>query len=85
MESRVQKWGNSLALRIPKAFVDEMGLENNSSVRMMLKEGSLAWISTDNNLVKVGPNETGPSSSIATINYPTKVQLQVDPKAPKPG
>ena len=46
---------------------------------------ALAWISTDNNLVKVGPNETGPSSSIATINYPTKVQLQVDPKAPKPG
>jgi hypothetical protein len=45
----------------------------------------LAWISTDNNLVKVGPNETGPSSSIATINYPTKVPLQVDPKAPKPG
>jgi antitoxin component of MazEF toxin-antitoxin module len=38
MESRVQKWGNSLALRIPKAFVDEMGLENNSSVKMMLKK-----------------------------------------------
>ena len=41
MESRVQKWGNSLALRIPKAFADEMGLENNSSVKIMLKEGSL--------------------------------------------
>ena len=51
----------------------------------LASQRALAWISTDNNLVKVGPNETGPSSSIATINYPTKVQLQVDPKAPKPG
>lgn len=41
MRSRVQKWGNSLALRIPKSFADEMGLEKNSSVELMLKEGML--------------------------------------------
>jgi antitoxin MazE len=41
MRSRVQKWGNSLALRIPKSFADEMGLEKNSSVELMLKEGTL--------------------------------------------
>ena len=41
MVSRVQKWGNSLAVRIPKAFADEMNLVENSSIRMMLKDGSL--------------------------------------------
>jgi antitoxin MazE len=41
MRSKVQKWGNSLALRVPKSFADEMGLEENSSVELMLKEGLL--------------------------------------------
>lgn len=41
MKTRVQKWGNSLALRIPKSFAYEMGLEQNSSVQLMLKEGTL--------------------------------------------
>jgi len=27
MLTKIQKWGNSLALRIPKAFADEAGLE----------------------------------------------------------
>ena len=41
MVSRAQKWGNSLAVRIPKAFADEMNLAENSSIRMMLKDGAL--------------------------------------------
>lgn len=41
MITKVQKWGNSLALRIPKAFADEIGLKNNSSVEVMMKEESL--------------------------------------------
>jgi antitoxin MazE len=41
MKTRIQKWGNSLALRIPKSFADEMGLEQNSSVQLMIKEGAL--------------------------------------------
>lgn len=39
--SRIQKWGNSLAVRIPKAFADEMKLAENASIRMMLKDGAL--------------------------------------------
>ncbi len=46
MKTRIQKWGNSLALRIPKSFADEMGLGENSSVQLMLKEGALL-ISSD--------------------------------------
>ena len=41
METRVQKWGNSLGLRIPKPFAQEMGIEPNSSVDIALADGKL--------------------------------------------
>ena len=41
MISRIQKWGNSLAVRIPKVFADEINLVENASIRMMLKDGAL--------------------------------------------
>ncbi|MFC1861036.1 AbrB/MazE/SpoVT family DNA-binding domain-containing protein [Chloroflexota bacterium] len=41
MRTRVQKWGNSLALRIPKSFASEAGLSRESSVEVSLVEGKL--------------------------------------------
>ena len=41
MLTKVQKWGNSLALRIPKAFAREAQLENNSLVEISLVEGQI--------------------------------------------
>lgn len=41
MRTRIQKWGNSLAVRIPKPFADEMGTSENSSILMMIEEGAL--------------------------------------------
>jgi antitoxin MazE len=41
MKTRVQKWGNSLALRIPKAFAAEAGLLANATVELSLVEGAL--------------------------------------------
>jgi len=41
MVSRIQKWGNSLAVRIPKAFADEMKVAENASIQMMMREGAL--------------------------------------------
>jgi len=41
MRTRVQKWGNNLAVRIPKAFAAEMGLQENSTVELKLSEGKL--------------------------------------------
>ena len=41
MITRVQKWGNSLALRIPKSFAAEVGLETDSSVEVSLADGKL--------------------------------------------
>jgi len=41
MRTRVQKWGNSLALRIPKSFAAEVGLERETSVEVSLADGKL--------------------------------------------
>jgi antitoxin MazE len=41
MRTRVQKWGNSLALRIPKAFALEVGLEKDGEVEISVKKGCL--------------------------------------------
>ena len=41
MKTRVQKWGNSLALRIPKPFAIEVGLERNSPVDVSVVDGQL--------------------------------------------
>jgi len=44
MKSKVQKWGNSLAVRIPKPFAVEMKLVEDSSIQMMVKEGVLVIV-----------------------------------------
>jgi len=41
MQTRVQKWGNSLALRIPKPLADEVGLRENSPVELWLRDNML--------------------------------------------
>jgi len=41
MKTRVQKWGNSLALRIPKSFAAEAGLREDASVELSVVEGRL--------------------------------------------
>ena len=41
MKTRVQKWGNSLALRIPKSFAEEAGLQADGAVELSVSEGRL--------------------------------------------
>lgn len=41
MRIKIQKWGNSLALRIPKAFAKETHIENNSLVDLSLENDHL--------------------------------------------
>jgi len=41
MKTQVQKWGNSLAVRIPKAFAADLGLAQDSAVELSLKDGNL--------------------------------------------
>jgi antitoxin MazE len=40
-QTRVQRWGNSLAIRIPRPFALEIGLEQNSLVTVSIAEGKL--------------------------------------------
>lgn len=44
MRARVQKWGNSLALRIPKAFADEIGIKDDTVVDIVLADGTLTIV-----------------------------------------
>ena len=41
MLTKVQKWGNSLALRIPKAFAIDAQLVNDSFVEISIVEGQI--------------------------------------------
>ncbi|MFL5803570.1 MAG: AbrB/MazE/SpoVT family DNA-binding domain-containing protein [Roseiflexaceae bacterium] len=41
MKTRIQKWGNSLALRIPKSFAVETGLDQDAVVDIVLVDGKL--------------------------------------------
>jgi len=41
MRTRIQKWGNSLALRIPKSFADEVGLQRETTIEVSLADGKL--------------------------------------------
>lgn len=45
MKGRIQKWGNSLALRIPKPFADEAQLAENSVVDVTVQKGRLVVVS----------------------------------------
>jgi len=41
MQTKVQKWGNSLGLRIPKSFAQEAGVEAGSEVDLSVENGDL--------------------------------------------
>jgi antitoxin MazE len=41
MKLRIQKWGNSLALRIPKSFAIESQIEQGSTVEVSLESGKI--------------------------------------------
>ncbi len=41
MKARVQKWGNSLALRIPKPIAAEVGLWADAAVEISLVDGAI--------------------------------------------
>ncbi len=44
MKTRIQKWGNSLALRIPKPFAEEAHLVEDSLVDVTVRNGRLVVV-----------------------------------------
>ena len=41
MKTKIHKWGNSLAVRLPKAFADQAGIGNGSDVRLTVEDGKI--------------------------------------------
>ena len=41
MKTKIQRWGNSLAVRIPRPFAAEAGLEQQSEVDVAVVDGAL--------------------------------------------
>jgi antitoxin MazE len=40
-EGTISKWGNSLALRIPQALAEQLGVKENSSVYLTIEDNRL--------------------------------------------
>jgi len=41
METKIQRWGNSLGLRIPRSFAKEVGVAAGSEVDLSIQHGGL--------------------------------------------
>jgi antitoxin MazE len=41
MSAKIQKWGNSLGVRIPKNIIETIKLEENSEVEIEAKDGTI--------------------------------------------
>jgi antitoxin MazE len=41
MQTKIQKWGNSLGLRIPKSFAAEAQVEEGATVDLSVEDGRL--------------------------------------------
>ncbi|MFQ5673079.1 MAG: AbrB/MazE/SpoVT family DNA-binding domain-containing protein [Nitrospinales bacterium] len=41
MDSMIGAWGNSLGLRIPKAYARAVGLDNGTKVKIVVEKGQL--------------------------------------------
>ncbi len=41
MYTRVQKWGNSKAVRLPKHIVDKTGINENDQVELYVRDGDI--------------------------------------------
>ena len=57
MKSKIQKWGNSLAIRIPKSF----------AVEMEIKQDSVIDLSVVDSKIIVEPNKSKPKYNLAEL------------------
>ncbi len=41
MDTTLTKWGNSMAIRIPKAFIEEIGVSEGDSINLKLDDNKI--------------------------------------------
>ena len=74
MRTKIQKWGNSLGLRIPRSFAEEVGVEAGSEVDLSIRRGDL--------LVKTVRRRKYRLKELLRKITPTNVHAEVDAGAP---
>ncbi|HRS02466.1 MAG TPA: AbrB/MazE/SpoVT family DNA-binding domain-containing protein [Bacteroidota bacterium] len=47
METRVKKWGNSLAIRVPQAIASQINITEGSKIKLILKKNMIEIIPTE--------------------------------------
>jgi antitoxin MazE len=74
VQTRVQKWGNSLGVRIPRGLAEEVGLGAGSQVNLSAKDGELvvkpsvpARLSLDDLLADVSEENLHSSIDTGTV------------------
>ncbi len=70
MITHIQKWGNSLAIRIPRSLAAEVDLELNSAVEIKQEQGHLI-------LVPVRKPEYSLEQLLAQV-YPENLHAEID-------
>ena len=70
MQTMIQQWGNSLALRIPKAFARQTNVRKGSRVRLVVERGRMVVtpvtsgkITLKSLLAKVTPKNIHPETN----------------------
>lgn len=54
MATKVQKWGNSLAIRIPKIYADALGLKEGTDVKIKIVKDKLIISRKKKQEIKLG-------------------------------
>jgi antitoxin MazE len=69
MFTKVQKWGNSLAVRIPSAFAKEIGLCPNTEVELRLENDKLVIIPNKRKQLEELLKQITPENVHSEINW----------------
>ncbi len=70
MRRRIQKWGNSLAVRIPRPFAEESNLREGSTVDVSLRNGKIVVVP----LVEQAPSLEDLVKQITPRNRHSKIE-----------
>jgi antitoxin MazE len=73
MLTKIQKWGNSLAIRIPSAFAKEIGLYPNTEVELKLENNRLVIIPNKKKQLEKMLKQITPDNVHNEINWGEKV------------
>ena len=68
MQAQIQKWGNSLGVRVPKILAQKLSLKSGSNVNMEVKNNQLI-ISYENSALDILVNQITPENRHKEVFY----------------